>query len=87
MTIFSIQAGHIAAKANPHKGKAVFMKAIIFTVCIGILMMGCYRPIVRPVHPPKGKVAICHKGKKTIYVNNSAAKAHLNHGDYLGPCH
>ena len=34
-----------------------------------------------------GKVAICHKGKKTIYVDEAAVKAHLEHGDYMGPCH
>lgn len=37
--------------------------------------------------PPKGphKVAICHKGK-TIHVDESAVKAHLKHGDYMGIC-
>lgn len=33
-----------------------------------------------------GKVAVCHKGKKTIYVDEAAVKAHMGHGDYLGPC-
>jgi len=33
----------------------------------------------------KGKVSICHKGK-TITVSESAVKAHLGHGDTLGPC-
>jgi hypothetical protein len=36
------------------------------------------------------KVAICHgEGNgsyHTIYVNQNAVQAHLNHGDYLGPC-
>ncbi len=36
-------------------------------------------------HHGKGKVTICHKGK-TITVSESALKAHLNHGDTLGPC-
>lgn len=31
------------------------------------------------------KVLVCHKGK-TICVNKNALKAHLKHGDYLGPC-
>jgi hypothetical protein len=32
------------------------------------------------------KVTLCHKGKKTITVGAPAAKAHLRHGDKLGPC-
>lgn len=31
-------------------------------------------------------VVICHKGKKTLELPRSAAKAHLDHGDKLGPC-
>jgi hypothetical protein len=33
----------------------------------------------------KHKVAICHKGH-TIRVAQPAVKAHLRHGDKLGPC-
>jgi hypothetical protein len=33
----------------------------------------------------KHKVAICHKGH-TIHVAQPAVKAHLRHGDRLGPC-
>jgi hypothetical protein len=36
------------------------------------------------------RVAICHRegngSYHTIYVNQNAVQAHLNHGDYLGPC-
>jgi hypothetical protein len=32
------------------------------------------------------KVTICHKGKNTISVGKPALKAHLKHGDTLGPC-
>lgn len=32
------------------------------------------------------KVTICHKGKNTISVAESAVSAHLAHGDTLGPC-
>lgn len=35
-------------------------------------------------------VAICHyspgRGCQTLYVSPNAVQAHLNHGDYLGPC-
>jgi hypothetical protein len=34
----------------------------------------------------KEKVTICHKGKKTITVGKPALKAHLKHGDTVGPC-
>jgi hypothetical protein len=38
--------------------------------------------------PGKGqeKVTLCHKGKVTITVGAPAVKAHLRHGDRLGPC-
>ena len=29
---------------------------------------------------------VCHKGKKTLELPRSAAQAHLDHGDRLGPC-
>ena len=32
------------------------------------------------------KVRICHKGNE-ICVSSNAVKAHLDHGDYVGPCH
>ncbi|MGH7288236.1 MAG: hypothetical protein ACREI8_09500, partial [Myxococcota bacterium] len=35
---------------------------------------------------PEGQVTLCHKGKKTITVNENAAEAHLDHGDTLGAC-
>lgn len=32
------------------------------------------------------KVYVCHKGKNTLCIDESAVQAHLDHGDYLGPC-
>ena len=29
---------------------------------------------------------VCHKGKKTLELPRTAAQAHLEHGDKLGPC-
>jgi len=29
---------------------------------------------------------VCHKGKKTLELPRSAAQAHLDHGDRMGPC-
>lgn len=34
----------------------------------------------------KGKVLICHKGKNTLCISESALQAHLDHGDHLGSC-
>lgn len=54
-----------------------------------MLSLGAAGCVVHHQHhdpPPAGKVAICHKGKKTIYVPESAVKAHLGHGDYPGRC-
>jgi hypothetical protein len=36
--------------------------------------------------PVVGKVALCHKGKRTIRVGAAAVSAHLAHGDTLGTC-
>ncbi|HSH41811.1 MAG TPA: hypothetical protein VK973_06770 [Arenicellales bacterium] len=32
------------------------------------------------------KVTLCHKGKKTLILPESAVSAHLGHGDTYGPC-
>lgn len=57
--------------------KAVFLGLIFF--------WGCAIAEVAPVPKSGEKVAICHKGK-TIHVDEAAVKAHLKHGDYIGPC-
>lgn len=51
-----------------------------------ILCFGCAVVLQESAPEAGGKVAICHKGKKTIYVDEAAANAHLGHGDYMGPC-
>ena len=33
-----------------------------------------------------GGVLVCHKGKKTMTLPESALGGHLGHGDYRGPC-
>jgi hypothetical protein len=52
----------------------------------GLLGLGC----VATVQPAPGagqkKVVVCHKGKKTLELPESAAEAHLRHGDTPGPC-
>lgn len=61
-----------------------FITKTIIIVTI-ISFFGCVTVIDKKSPKTTGKVAICHKGK-TIYVNESAVKAHLGHGDYIGTC-
>jgi hypothetical protein len=42
--------------------------------------------IVSSVAAQQTRVTICHKGKTTITVAESAAAAHIAHGDPLGAC-
>ncbi len=35
---------------------------------------------------PQKKVTICHKGKNTLLIAESALQAHLDHGDTIGAC-
>ena len=57
---------------------------IILTVVFAMLASGC---VVVPV-TGKGVNSnlVCHKGKQTLELPESAISAHINHGDYLGPC-
>ncbi|MBI5915910.1 MAG: thrombospondin type 3 repeat-containing protein [Bacteroidetes bacterium] len=32
------------------------------------------------------KVSVCHNGNNTLCISYSAVQAHINHGDYIGPC-
>jgi hypothetical protein len=46
-------------------------------------------PTATPAPGPtssRGKVTICHKGKKTLSVGAGSESAHLRHGDPLGAC-
>lgn len=48
------------------------------------LVAGC---VIVPAEPQQdSKTPVCHKGKKTLYVGDSAVDAHLKHGDYVGVC-
>ena len=35
----------------------------------------------------RGKVLICHKGRKNLWVSSRSTRAHLGHGDSMGRCH
>ncbi len=58
----------------------LFMKTIV-----SLIMISCLGCVIDRVPKSSDKVAICHKGK-TIHVDDSAVKAHLKHGDYIGYC-
>ena len=66
----------------------VEMKLLQGTLILFLLLscIGCTVGVREPGPKAAGKVAVCHKGKKTIYIDEAAVKAHLGHGDYMGPC-
>ncbi len=67
--------------------KEGFMKILKMATIIISMMSCCGCVLIKEVSPePRGKVAICHKDKKTIYVDEAAVGAHLKHGDYVGVC-
>jgi hypothetical protein len=78
---------HPVINRGKNEGKDKMPVWKILTVCaVFITLSGC---VVQP-HGHSGIVkhqnAVCHKGK-TIYVSESAVRAHLRHGDSLGPCY
>lgn len=58
---------------------------LLIKATISLAMISCFGCAVATVPKSSDKVAICHKGK-TIYISEAAVKAHLKHGDYVGPC-
>ena len=58
---------------------------------VSMMLLTLSACVVAPTGGGGGKAGgdtavICHKGKKTMELPSSAAQAHLNHGDRLGPC-
>jgi hypothetical protein len=58
---------------------------LLAVLCLSLLG-GCVVVEHEGGHSNREKVFICHKGKKTLNVASRAVDAHLQHGDYLGPC-
>ena len=57
-----------------------FPLAEFFVVVLAVMA------IVSAVSAEQTKVTICHKGKTTITVAESAVAAHIAHGDAMGAC-
>lgn len=51
-----------------------------------LILSGCATYGYGPDPYHDDKVAVCHKGKKTLMLPESAVDAHIGHGDTLGPC-
>ena len=80
----SAQPLHPREQPNPSE---TFMKLMLAT----ILLLSLSACVVAPTGGGGGKAGgdtavVCHKGKKTLELPRSAAKAHLDHGDRIGPC-
>lgn len=61
---------------------------LVLSVLLAMLVSGC---VTVPVEEKGGKAGgdttvVCHKGKKTLNLPQEAVRAHLDHGDHLGPC-
>ena len=62
------------------------MKPILAMLLL-LSVSACVVPPVGGSGKAGGETAVvCHKGKKTLELPRSAAQAHLDHGDTLGPC-
>ena len=75
----------VAGEYTYEEADVILIKA---TIISGVMLCcaGCAVVSVGTPTQAGGKVAVCHKGKKTIYVDESAVDAHLAHGDYPGMC-
>ena len=61
---------------------------LILSLVLAVVASGC---AVAPIDGNGGNAVgkttvVCHKGKKTMELPEEAVRAHLNHGDRLGPC-
>ncbi len=64
----------------------IFLKKAVMIIIV-ISFFGCADVLlVDKGAKPGGQVAVCHKGNKTLHIDDSAVKAHLAHGDYMGVC-
>lgn len=59
---------------------------VVAFVALGAVGLASGSTSAQAQYAPGTKVTICHKGKNTITVSEHALKAHLAHGDMVGPC-
>jgi len=62
------------------------MTVIKYAATLALLGLTAGCVVVAPEPQQENKTPVCHKGKKTLYVGDSAVDAHLKHGDYVGVC-
>jgi len=66
---------------QPARSRSALCVSMI--AAVAALLAGCaYSPHAYEAD----KVTICHKGKKTLVLPESAVSAHLGHGDTYGAC-
>jgi hypothetical protein len=62
------------------------MKPLVAAL-LTLSITGCAVTPVGPGGKAGGETAlVCHKGNKTMELPQEAVRAHLDHGDRLGPC-
>lgn len=52
----------------------------------GAALVAAVLAVVSVMEAGQTKVTLCHKGRNTLTVADSAAAAHYAHGDLPGPC-
>ncbi|MCB0360412.1 MAG: hypothetical protein KDD44_12275, partial [Bdellovibrionales bacterium] len=56
-------------------------------LCLLLASTGCAPRSGQPGHRAKHlDTPVCHKSKRTLWLPENAARAHLRHGDSLGVC-
>lgn len=58
--------------------------ALLLVAAAGALILSACVAYDTPYN--EDKVTVCHKGKKTLVIPQSAVSAHVGHGDTMGPC-
>lgn len=62
------------------------MKKLIMLILPVLLFSACVVVPGKRAKAGDDTALVCHKGKKTLRLPQAAVKAHLKHGDKLGPC-
>jgi hypothetical protein len=74
------------------QNRRIALAGLLSTVVVAFVALGAVglasgsTSSAQAQYAPGTKVTLCHKGKNTITVSQNALKAHLAHGDTVGPC-